>query len=116
MDGGKFKEFVLEEGQFFDAIKIGLKAGFKAFRKAREQQATADEKKQISDALMNAEGEQLKTLVCKMVDKGYTIQKDRVKKLSNRKSMNDWLYECINTKMESLLERSNAATCQVYIN
>lgn len=96
-----FKQYVIEEGELWDAVKFGLSTGLKAFSKKREQQKAKSEPKTILRQMLSAEGEELKAVVKKIVDNGYTVKDGRVQKPSPVKHINSWLYECTTTRTES---------------
>jgi hypothetical protein len=92
----RFKDFVLEEGEIWDAVCHGVKA----FKQKRKQQAKKSEAKKLGDAVLNAEGADLRRLVKQIVDKGYTV-KNEVVKPSRIKHMNKEVLECIRTRKAS---------------
>lgn len=92
---GNFREFVLEEGEVWDALKIGVKTGMKAYRQQRTQQKTKNEQKVLMQRLMSAEGNALDTLVKQAVEQGYTVKNGEVVKAAPvAAGSNDWLKEC----------------------
>lgn len=104
MEERRFEKYMLEEGEFLDAMKVGVKAGFKAFRRKREAQAKTDEKRAMDRKMLDAEGAELNNLIQQIVEKGYTIRNGKVVKPSPKQVLSNWLYECISTKMASRLE------------
>jgi hypothetical protein len=104
----EFKDFVLEEGDLLDAIKLGVKSGIKAFKDKRKQQAN----KTVADKLLGAEGKELEVLIRQIVDDGFSIQNSlKPQKIS------DWLKEsCTNTKQDASTERSHEKISQDFLN
>lgn len=101
-----FKEYILEEGELWDAVKHGVSKGVKAFRQKQQQQKNKSEQKTLMNQLMNAEGDELKLVIKKIVDNGYTIKGNGIEKMGTKPChVNDWLYECTSTKMEYRFEK-----------
>lgn len=104
----KFKDFVLEEGPFWDAICHGFSKGVEAFNDKRAQQTKKQEKpkpKDLGQKLLAAEGEELKNVIKKIVDNGFTIKQGKVQKKPTEAKATDWLLECIRTKKASRSEK-----------
>lgn len=108
---GKFKEFVLSEGKFWDALCSGVKAGVKEFNKKRKEQKQP-EPKTLTHKILSAEGKELEALVKQIVDNGYTIRQGKVQKPPERVKSTDWLLECTRTKKASASGRSRSMTFQ----
>lgn len=87
----KFKEHIIAEGKFWDALKIGVKAGVKAFNKKRAEQSKKDDKK-LGSKIIDAEGKELESLIRQMVDDGYRVRRGSLAK-SSKGGVNDWLME-----------------------
>ena len=94
----RFKEFVLEEGDMIDALKHGFKTGIKAFQDKRKEQEKKTQKQKMTDAILTAEGGDLRRLIKKIVDDGYTVSNGKVKDPSRVKHMNKEVLECIRTR------------------
>ena len=90
----KFREFILEEGEFLDAVCVG----FKAFSKERKKQAKKTEFQKMSDDILSAEGADLQRLVQKIVDNGYSVKNGKVVKPPKHKSVSKEIFECTSTK------------------
>ena len=71
---GKFEEYMVEEG-FLDCLGHGVKEGWKAFAKKRAAEKKQDEKSELTQKIMTAEGDELKKLIRQMVEKNLTIDK-----------------------------------------
>lgn len=100
----RFKDFVLEEGPFWDAICHGVSKGMEAFKEKRAQQAKKEERpkpKDLGQKLLAAEGEELKSVIKQIVDNGFTIKQGKVQKKPTETKATDWLLECIRTKKAS---------------
>lgn len=95
----KFKEFVLEEGEFFDALKHGIKTGFNAFKVKRQEQKK--ESKDLRHKVLSAEGKELESLIKQIVDNKFSIQKQCAK----TQKETDWLLECTSTRTTSHFAR-----------
>ena len=110
----KFKEYILEEGPFWDAICHGVKTGVAAFRSKRVEQSKPKEAKvtakTLTQKILTAEGDDLKQVVKQMVDKGFTMKHGKVTKTPRVTNAKDWLLECIRTRAASASARSSAAT------
>jgi hypothetical protein len=113
---GQFKEFVLEEGELFDALKHGVQVGLKAFREKRQEQAKEREPQALTKKILSAEGKDLESLVKKIVDNGYTIKGGQVVARPLKVGSADWLLECTNTRMASSYGSSKRGICRNYSN
>ena len=94
----RFKEYMLEEGEMFDAIKHSVKTGVKAFRKKREQQKNKSVEKALTDQIMTAEGEDLRRLIKQIVDKGLTVKNGKVQQPCRIKHMNKEVLEHVHAQ------------------
>lgn len=94
----RFKEYMLEEGEMFDALKHGVSSGIKAFKKKRVEQKKASEEKALNDKIMTAEGEDLRRLIKQIVDKGLTVQNGRVQQPCRVKHMNKEVLENVHSQ------------------
>jgi CRISPR/Cas system-associated exonuclease Cas4 (RecB family) len=90
---GQFKEFMLEEGEVWDAVVHGVSSGVKAFQKKRTEQKSATEKQKLSEKIIDADKKEIKDLVKKIVSNGYTIKNGQVKEAPKVQDMNGWLTE-----------------------
>lgn len=108
----KFREFMLEEGDLLDALCHGIKTGYKAFVKKREQQAKKTESKVTQQKLLNATGKDLHDLVKLAVNDKMSIDKQCGKQIL----ATDWLKECTNTRTGSGLGKLNGLTWELYKN
>jgi recombination DNA repair RAD52 pathway protein len=89
----KFKEYMFEEGDMFDALKHSVKTGVKAFRKKREEQSKRSEEKALTNQILTAEGDDLRRLIKQIVDKGLTVKNGEVIKPCRIKHMNKEVLE-----------------------
>jgi hypothetical protein len=89
----RFKEYVISEGAQWDALMHGLVTGFKAYKSKRKEQKVKDEKKELKDKVMHAEGEELQKLIARMVDKGYQLKNGEVKERPKEKTVRSWMLE-----------------------
>ncbi len=71
---GKFEDYMVDEG-FLDCLGHGVKEGWRAFAKQRAQEKKQDEKSELTQKIMAAEGDELKKLVRQMVEKNLTVDK-----------------------------------------
>lgn len=74
----RFKEFVLEEGDVWDALCHSFSTGFKAYREKRDQQKNTTEQQKLTQKLFSAEGKELSAIIRQIVEKGYTVQQGQV--------------------------------------
>jgi len=79
----KFQEFVLEEGELWDAVRVGVKA----FREKRQEQKSVTQEKKLTDKILTAEGGELRKLVKQIVDKGLTVKDGEVVKPERQKTL-----------------------------
>lgn len=96
----EFKEFMLKEGQFWDALKHGVAVGVKEFSKKRKELATKSEMQTMTKKILDADGKELESLLKQIVEKGYTVKGGAVQKPSLKARSTDWLLECTRTKAE----------------
>ena len=106
----KFREFMLEEGDLLDALCHGIKTGYKAFVKKREQQAKKTEAKATQQKLLNATGKELHDLVKQAVNDKMSIDKQCGKQIL----ATDWLKECTNIRTASRSGRLSDVTWKTY--
>lgn len=112
-----FKEFVLEEGELFDAIKHGFTIGLKAFLEKRQEQTKEKEPEILTKKILSAEGKELDGLIKQIVNNGYTIKQGNVVKPYKVVKATDWLMECTtNTSKESSYEKLSPRICQLFSN
>lgn len=91
----RFKEFLLEEGPFLDAVCHGVKIGYEAFKRKRLEQKPPES---LAEKILSSEGEEVKQVAKELVDSGYKAKKGKITKTPKVKRSTDWLLECINTK------------------
>mgnify|MGYP001445025422 CR=1 FL=1 len=72
---GKFEEYMVDEG-FLDCLSHGVKEGWRAYAKKRAQEKKQDEKSDLTQKIMTAEGDELKKLIRQMVEKNLTMDKN----------------------------------------
>lgn len=102
---------MLEEGDLLDALCHGIKTGYKAFVKKREQQAKKTEAKATTQQkLLSANGSELHALVKQVVNDKMSIDKQCGKQIL----ATDWLKECTNTRTGSGSGRLNGLTWELY--
>ena len=101
----RFKEFVLEEGEMFDAVKHGMSTGFKAFRAKREQQKHKTQADVLTDKIMTAEGEDLRILIKQIAAKGLMVKDGKVQEPSRIKPMNKEVLENVHTQRRNQAEK-----------
>jgi len=94
----RFREFVLEEGELWDAMRVGVDTGVKAFKHKRKDQSKQSEVKKLSQQIFSAEGADLRLLVKKIVDNGYSIKNGEVVAPSREKLISKEVLECTRTK------------------
>jgi hypothetical protein len=108
MEHGKFKEFMLEEWEFWDAIKHGFRQGVKAFNQKRTDQAKKTEAKTLTDKIISAEGKELESLIKQIVDNGYTIKQGQVQKPPKTQRASDWLLEYVRAQRRHQLQEDRS--------
>lgn len=105
----RFKEYILEEGPFWDAVCHGFKTGVDAFRSKRVEQSKPKEAKvtpkSLTQKILTAEGDDLKQVVKQIVDNGFKMKHGKVIKPPLVKNSKDWLLECIRTRAASASAR-----------
>ena len=69
----EFREWILEEGERWDALKHAVNTGFQAYKKKRDQQKQKTEKKKLLDKVMNSNGKAEEDAIDSIVRKGYTL-------------------------------------------
>jgi hypothetical protein len=88
----KFKEYLLEEGEQWDAIVHGFKTGWTAYKDKRTEQKQKTIKEKVNEKLLTAEGEQLKDLVKQIVSNDFRVTRNGELKDKPDK-MHAWLNE-----------------------
>jgi hypothetical protein len=91
MVGRSHKEYMIQEGPFWDALKHGVATGVKAYSKKRKELANKSEVKIMTSKILGAEGKDLDVLLKQIVDNGYTIKNGAVQKPSLLVKSTDWL-------------------------
>ena len=75
----RFKEFVLEEGDRWDALCHAVRKGTDAYKNKRKEQKNRTEMDSLTEKLFASEGKELETVIKKIVEKGYTVLDGKVK-------------------------------------
>lgn len=65
-----FKQYVLEEGEVWDALCHGVKSGMKAYQQKRVEQKKHTDAHKLAQQILNAEGSELQQLVKQIVAQG----------------------------------------------
>lgn len=89
----RFRDYVISEGAYWDAVKTGFETGFKAFKAKRKEQQEAGEKKAIRDKVLSVEGKDLEKLIARMVAKGYELKNGEIKDRPKEKTVRAWMLE-----------------------
>lgn len=97
----RFKDFILEEGELWDAVCFGVNKGLKAFKHKRQEQAKKSETTKLTQQILSAEGADIRRLVKKIVDNGYSVKDGKVTDLPKRKLVSMEVLECTRIKMAS---------------
>ena len=105
---GEFRDYV--EGVRLDALTHAVKVGVKAYRTKLKKDQEKSEKKKIEDNVLSAEGDDLKQIIDRMVQKDYKLKDGKVSSEPRVKHFTDWLKECTTTKMESTSEKPETLT------
>lgn len=95
----KFKDYMIEEGEMFDAVKHGMSSGFKAFREKRVEQKNKSDNDALTAKIVTAEGDELKQIIKQIVSKGLTVKDGKVQEPCRIKHVNKGVLECTRTKM-----------------
>lgn len=92
MPHSNFKEFILQEGDIWDAMKHGVKQGIAAYRDVRNKQTKVEKKTKLFDQLMLAKSEaEIKAVVRNIVANGCTISDGKLVDKPEAENMNRWL-------------------------
>lgn len=95
----RFKDFMLQEGEVWDALRHGVSTGVKAYKQKRADQKKQSEADKLSQKILSAEGKDLEQLVRQIVRQGYTLRNGKVVKPSKVKYMSQEVLECTTTRM-----------------
>lgn len=87
----KFRDFALQEGQLWDAVRHGVRKGFKAYKDKRVDQKRKSNS--LIQRIMSAEGEELKDLVKQMVDDRLTVSNGKVVPVPKVKTVAQEVFE-----------------------
>lgn len=99
----EFREWILEEGERWDALKHATKTGFNSYRKKREQQKKKFEKSQLRDRVVNSNGKAEEAAIDLIIQKGYTLSVNgELVKANNKpdanKNFKKWMAEEVQQK------------------
>lgn len=89
-----FREYLLEEGDFLDAVRCG----YRAFQKKRQEQKQTADVKAFMDKLLSAEGQDLKALIQQLVAK-------QPLRTPQRKKMSKEVLEHVRTQKRNTLQK-----------
>ena len=95
----EFREWILQEGDRWDALKYAVKKGFNAYAKKRNEQKQKTEEANLRNKVLNTKGKAEEVAIDSMVQKGYTLSSSgELSKLSGKpdagNNFKKWMMEC----------------------
>ena len=116
----EFREWMLDEGERWDALTHAVKTGFKAYKKKRDKQRKEGKKKEMLSKLMSSDegSDEENHAVDDIVKNGYTVSSNGLehrngKKPSPHRDMRKWMTEnAKNRRFEHRDPRRHGDKCQ----
>lgn len=106
----QFRGWMVEEGDTLDAIKHGIKVGFKAFTKMKQQKAQEKQKEQVASKITTAATDADFAAIAKeLIANGLDIAKNGAVVEKGKADPNSWLLEHVRSQ-----QRRNAKKVRTF--